>query len=237
MKLTQVTITGADDGVDPNALLDISEEFPFVEWAILIATQPKPRYPTQAWIGFFGEAQQRRAPIWHRWAVHLCGETARRAMGGCDGVTDMLRCVSGDFRVQLNGFSSYRLPMLLIAEHFPRTEFILQCNTGEALAHAVKLHERHPNVAALWDPSGGLGRSFMENGAWFPRYREFQIPIGYAGGINEFNVEDTIVSLCNGTGDPLWIDLETGARTHDDKFDIVKVRRILELAAPFVRTL
>ncbi len=234
MKLTRVTITGADDGVDPDALLDLSEEFPFVEWAVLISTQSKPRYPTEAWIRSFGEAQQRRAPIWYPWAVHLCGATSRRAMGGCDGVIDLLLSVSGDFRVQINGFSKYRLPLLLIAERLPRTEFVLQCSSGEALAHAVEQRERHPNVVALWDPSGGLGQSFVESGAWFPRAQNFAIPIGYAGGITEDNIEDTIAMLCSGIGDPLWVDLESGARI-DDKFDLAKVRRILELAAPFVR--
>lgn len=35
MPLTRVTITGADDAVEPAELQALSHEFPFVEWGIL----------------------------------------------------------------------------------------------------------------------------------------------------------------------------------------------------------
>ena len=37
MKLTRVTITGADDSVEPRALAELSEAFPFVEWGLLMS--------------------------------------------------------------------------------------------------------------------------------------------------------------------------------------------------------
>ena len=44
MHLTGVTITGADDNVDPGVLADISAEYPWVEWGLLISKAPlKPR--------------------------------------------------------------------------------------------------------------------------------------------------------------------------------------------------
>lgn len=41
MRLTRVTITitGADDLVDLRALAELSEEYPFVEWGLLLASE------------------------------------------------------------------------------------------------------------------------------------------------------------------------------------------------------
>ena len=68
--LTRVTITGADDDVDPEALLALSREFPFVEWGILYSAKRvgTPRYPTTEWMA-------RLPPVPK--AFHLCGQSAR----------------------------------------------------------------------------------------------------------------------------------------------------------------
>lgn len=227
MKFTRLTITGADDGVEPRALAALSEEFPFVEWGLLISKNRfgEPRYPSTSWLL---EAPQVLG--FERLSFHLCGEFARRAMGG--DPTMVPREVK---RIQLNGFGSFRLPCLISAEMCREAEFILQCGDIGALNHADQLRERHgySNVVALWDPSGGIGRWFMESGGRYPRWYDAGLPIGYAGGINELNIEDTASALCTVTGDPSWLDLESGART-DGKFDLAKVRRILELAAPLI---
>lgn len=221
MKITTVTISGADDGVSHTDLQELSAEFPFVEWGILISKgrMGTPRYPSSDWL--------RQLQAWlPRCSFHLCGEHARDVMGG-----DPTMVPRGIKRMQLNGFSNYRLPCLLAARHAPDVEFILQCQTGEALAHAEQLHQDCPNISALWDPSGGEGKWFMESGVWYPR--AVLLPIGYAGGIDESNIEDCIEALSSGTGRSSWIDLESGART-EDRFDVDKVRRLLKLAAPLV---
>ncbi len=224
MRLTRVTITGADDAVPHIALRDLSEEFPFVEFGILLSRGRfgEHRYPSTKWL--MGLEVAGLVP---RCSYHMCGGHARRIMGG-----DPTLVPHSIKRMQLNGFSQYHLPCLLAAEGAPEVEFILQCNTYAALKHALYLREGKTNVVALWDPSGGEGKSFVDN-LPFPRAAEFEIPMGYAGGIDEHNVEDVIAMLCSGAGDPLWIDLESGART-DDEFDVDKVRRILKLAAPSV---
>jgi hypothetical protein len=163
----------------------------------------------------------------HRVSVHLCGERARRVMGGGHLVLPL-----GVKRVQLNGFSDYRLPILLCAERAPEVEFILQCNTLDAIEHVGELRHRNPNVVALWDLSGGTGK---DDWSLLP------MPgfCGYAGGITEHNVVEKINDVLMANDIPaladntFWIDLESGART-DDKFDVDKVRRILELTKPFV---
>jgi hypothetical protein len=50
--LTGITITGADDQVDPRELAMLSAEFPFVEWGILMSESRAgtSRYPGQTWM-------------------------------------------------------------------------------------------------------------------------------------------------------------------------------------------
>ncbi len=224
MKLTRVTITGADNGVSPHALSDLSREYPFVEWGILFSKKRygEPRYPSTIWLGELAKSN-----AWERVSFHLCGEFARRSMGG-----DIDSRPIDAKRIQLNGFSDYVLPMLLCAERNPATEFILQCNTLEAVERAewfVKV-EGLKNVTALWDLSGGEGKQ-IEN--WPLPLGPLRI--GYAGGLNETNIV-RIAEKIIGAREPhdFWLDLESGART-DNKFDLDKVRRILELVKPFVR--
>ena len=62
--LTTVTITGADDRVDPWELARLSEEFPHVEWGVLISTgrAGTPRYPSTRRVALAaGAAYARRA--------------------------------------------------------------------------------------------------------------------------------------------------------------------------------
>jgi hypothetical protein len=227
MALTRVTITGADDGVDPKELVRLSDAYPFVEWGILRSTDREgtARYPSAEW----------RSTLWvvHkpnvRFSAHLCGRLSRKAMAGANtwsGESSRLDCSIQYQRVQLNGFSSYVLPMLLIAERHPGTEFILQCSDAAALDRAAKL-AAHYNVTALFDPSGGQGIPF----GWIPGYRGLRL--GYAGGINPLNVADVAEDMAKLDRD-VWIDMESGVRT-DDRFDLDKVTRVLELAAQFVR--
>src|SRR5271167_3408365 len=74
--LRGVTITGADDRVDPGALISLQREFPFVEWGILMSVkrQGTPRYPSDAWI--------QSLPRGLRLSLHCCGDAARRVLAG-----------------------------------------------------------------------------------------------------------------------------------------------------------
>lgn len=50
--LERVTITGADDSTDISQLVELSQEFPFVEWGILVSRRSEggPRFPSREWI-------------------------------------------------------------------------------------------------------------------------------------------------------------------------------------------
>jgi hypothetical protein len=243
MKLTRVTITGADDGVDPGALIDLSASFQFVEWGLLGSDSRRgtTRYPSDDWMRRFIEARGASSAT-VSWAMHLCGYWSRLTMAGADGALTAIRSLAwrsfSTPRVQLNGFSKYRLPMLALAKQMPEFEFILQCQHHDALVEAGYLHLQHHNTSVLWDTSGGRG---VDDG-WadipYPANREAP-KYGWAGGITEHNIVAKIEQVLRDNDLPAlrdaecWLDLETGART-DDRFDLDKVRRVLELAKPFV---
>ena len=79
MKLNRVTVTGADDSVEPEMLGRISKEYPFVEWGILVSqnTLPKggPRFPSPEWITRLLAVCD---PGELNLSVHLCGAWVRR---------------------------------------------------------------------------------------------------------------------------------------------------------------
>lgn len=223
MRLTRVTITGADDDVNINDLSVLSQRFPFVEWGILISQSQEgaPRYPSLEWRTYLH-------PIFNKCSYHLCGYYARRVLSGAS--IHRWYCPP---RMQLNGFGDFILPGLVVAEASPEVEFILQCPDRGAWQRALALGDSLSNVVPFWDQSGGTGQSWHLD-EWRHISQSTAKPCGFGGGINELNVEDTIAALCTGVGAARWIDIETGART-GDKFDLGKVERILKLAEPFIR--
>ena len=50
--VTKVTVTGADDSVDVDGLIDLSKEFPFVEFGILLSKSSagSARFPSGLWL-------------------------------------------------------------------------------------------------------------------------------------------------------------------------------------------
>jgi hypothetical protein len=227
VKLTRVTITGADAAVDPLALAQLAAEYPWLELGFLFSLDRlgTPRYPDTEWWGRAGRLLE-DVPR----AIHLCGEAARAVLSGLPVPLPPLALARG-CRLQLNGFSSWRIPRLAAAETAPHIQCILQCNTVAAMGEALRLSALHGNVSALFDASGGAGRYQPELWPVPPG----SLRVGYAGGINEFNVEEALRGLTGMPGShAFWIDVETGARDERDEFDLAKARRILALAAPFI---
>lgn len=52
MEIKIVTITGADDNTNHSDMINISKDFPFVEWGILFSSsrQGSERYPSIEWV-------------------------------------------------------------------------------------------------------------------------------------------------------------------------------------------
>ncbi len=226
MKLQYVSITGADDEVDPQALVDLSAEFAFAEWAILLMPERggTNRFPSPDWIRNFAQA----GPDTHK-AMHLCGSAF---LGFIDGDPDILDLMSGFKRIQLNlkfgDVEGQYDPAQLITrvKDNPQWTFIIQY--GHDKKGLLPLLKDIPNHAVLFDESAGRG---ISPDSWDkPLSGHF---CGYAGGLKPDNVQANIDMIAKvASGYTTWIDMETGVRT-DDVFDLAKVRRVLEIARPY----
>jgi hypothetical protein len=80
--LSRVTVTGADDSVTPYQLIELAQEFPFVEFGILISRGSmgeRPRFPSSKWLSELADARFRYQP---GVTFHICGEWAREILMG-----------------------------------------------------------------------------------------------------------------------------------------------------------
>lgn len=231
--LTGVTITGADDWVDPDDLLQLSYEFPFVEWGSLMSSKRAgtPRYPHESTMYSFLRAVERSSA---RCAVHLCGANARAFLEGREG--DELVWLGAFHRVQVNGwapgFAEHRMGLLASAKRIPHTKVILQVrHESHLLAAVIDAQAIGNGASVLFDLSGGTGQRIE----LFPAAAGCSI--GYAGGIGPDNVVEVLEAITRspmGRVHDFWIDMESGVRTND-VFDLGKAWEVLERAKPFVQ--
>jgi N-(5'phosphoribosyl)anthranilate (PRA) isomerase len=225
--LTGVTITGADDAVDLRAILALSVEFPFVEWGILMSESRagSPRYPTRRWmIGLENLARDLRGKG-PRLSAHFCGAVARSALVGDLHDFPVIERMQ---RIQLNGYRPGLPGVAIFARMMPCYEIVLQVRAEDELQQAATEAARMRQGSILFDPSGGRG---VEPFKW--PWAPSGVRIGYTGGITPDNV-DAVVGQVAVVASDFWIDMESGVRT-DDRFDLSKVRQVLERARRFIR--
>lgn len=233
-----VTITGADDAVDPGDLLELSRKHLAVEWGLLasLSNAGQPRYPSLDWLRRFEQSRNGECRWSSYFALHLCGQLSRDIQ---NGDMERVRELPTAGRIQINGYAGLtwmlaHVAALLSSPHGNQVgstypEFILQANRPE-LWHGIVRDARllAPNASVLYDVSGGRGIEPDWKGR-LPRAQPVGPPIGYAGGIGPHNVEDVLTAINDG---PLaqwyWIDMESGVRNESNRFDMQRVREVLE---------
>ena len=235
MIIDRVTITGADDSTDVERLVELAEEFPFVEWGILFssARSGAPRFPRPRWILRLLAADgldQRQL------SAHLCGRYVRDI---CERATNSWAAEYGAAaarfaRAQLNfhgephAFTVAAEPLLVNA----RQQFIVQFDGTNDAALAPLVRSRF--CVPLFDRSGGAG---VTPDRWPEPFQGFTY-CGYAGGLGPDNVVDEAVKIAALAPDDriAWIDMERNVRTTDDRaLDLGKVQDVLERMRPIVR--
>jgi hypothetical protein len=178
MKIEKVTITGADNDVDPEALIQISQEFPEVEWGFVLSKKQEsnPRYPSHSWLRKLLSAVEAAyltgassdGKYFFRACGHLCGSWMRDAMAGnwsvLDDRSDIIRIFD---RFQLNlGEDSKRIDPTVFVRSLTRRalqhkSIILQWKLGLGSAGDHHIHKiitsPGTNVYPLFDSSGGQG--------------------------------------------------------------------------------
>lgn len=241
MKLKHVTITGVSGTHQISTCLELSRQFPFVEWGVLLSrssNEDRPRYP-----GFYTALDIIDSLVGDRVdvnaAVHLCGALATDVMEHGPLSRVLLPFVTDlGVRVQVNlPESTCRNANTdafeALFRRWPNTHFIFQHNNateGIVRDFATSKHGRF-----LQDASGGRG---VET-PWFkplaPLACNSQLRYGFAGGITPDNIEFKLQQLNELIPDDaaVWIDMESGVRDPNDKLNFDAVRRILHLTSSF----
>ena len=225
MKINKVTMTGADDSINPNELFEISKKYPFVEWGILVSrnSQGNNRFPSIEWMNKLSELNTDNLSL----SCHLCGTYVKEVFMGNDTFINELGSIWNQFqRVQINthGYKhKFEESAITDLKKFEK-EIIFQFDgvNKPILDYAIS---EGVNCSTLFDMSHGAGV--------LPK--EWLLPIdgircGYAGGLSPENVVGQLKLIDEKVGDyELWIDMETQIRSNNDqKFDLTKVISVLE---------
>lgn len=236
MAIDRVTITGADHSVAPQSLIDLSIQYPFVEWGILFSAvhEGSPRFPGRVWRERL-QFDCRGLPV--NLSLHLCGRRLRQLLTGRNELPVGL--VEGFGRMQFNFHAEdveYDVePFCSALADLPIPQFIFQIdgNLGQQIIADVEACGRHSfDTAPLFDVSHGAGA--------LPDKWPFAFDdgyTGYAGGLGPENLAEQIPRILEASdGVPrIWIDMETRVRSTDGLlFDLEKVEECLRIAEPYV---
>ncbi len=240
MNLDRVTITGADDSIQPSELVKLSGEFPFVEWGILLSASNggSSRFPSLQWIAKLGEVCCAFPNV--ALSMHVCGEWVRDICAGnwtplFTNIGPVLG-LGNTKRVQLN-FRAYQhllTPEFLNAAKIRCLEqgwqVIFQCDgVNDQLVPIVC--DAGLNAVPLYDRSGGAG---VVPDNW-PTAAE-GVYSGYAGGLGPDNLESELLAISKAAGEErFWIDMETKVRAvRNGEFDLQTVRQCLGICKPHI---
>lgn len=236
--LEKVTLTGADETVDPTELRALSEEFPFVEWGILISSHTGHRMPPADWIGEL-IAERKYAFGELHLSLHVCGAQLRAIANGQSAFRASFGALPFFFeRVQLNWHGELQSSQVgfRVEEAFSRDskfgwnpEIIFQFDgvNEELIFPAARKFE----CSGLFDRSHGGG---ISPDSWPEQPPESTgLKVGYAGGLGPENVREELKAIRESRQwkSPFWIDMETKLFT-GKIFDIQKCRSVLEQISP-----
>ena len=227
--LERVTITGADDTTSVSQLVELSQEFPFVEWGILVSRRAEgsPRFPSRDWIDELIAVSHGMTL-----SMHVCGAWVRQIFVGELHWEDLPSCYPVVDRIQINTHAERHASTVAFIDKLnerPNVQFIFQWDgVNDHLIYAAKACGL--NVAALFDTSGGAG---ILPDKWVAPSPDF--PCGYAGGLGPDNVVAQIHKIETVCSKPYWIDMERRVRWADDShLDMDAVRLVLERCGKFI---
>lgn len=230
-----VTVTGADDSVQPEELISVAKEYPFVEFGILLSMkqQGNKRFPSRDWLEKLYALFLRNELVL---SGHLCGSWVRDLCLGKPSFFDEFGYKWVMFeRLQLN-FHAEPHPINdkafggLIRHCLEAKPLIFQMDgVNEGIFHFMEERWGNSKIYQLFDTSGGCGQL---PDRWPKQSNGY---CGYAGGLSPGNVQNELRVISEVASGPIWIDAETLLRSEDDKlFDLKKVRQFLEEARPWV---
>lgn len=256
-KLRALGFCGADDSVHPNMLAMISHSYPFVEFGVLFRPdkEGEPRYASAAWVeqlrAVAAATDSANSSTIMKLAAHFCESRVNQVLQGDDSFVATL---VGTFqRIQINATAVNGVDMsyleddkiettlqsvMGIIHKYPALEFILQKNdeTKPLWNGLLQLDSSGPsgslppNVSMLVDDSKGTG--VMSTSPWPKPPANAEYRIGYAGGMGPSNIQTVLVDVLEaGSGQPIWIDMESKLRSTKngkDVFDLDKCYEVID---------
>lgn len=234
--IKQVTVTGASDDTSFEDMLKIQEEFPFVEWGILLSRRQAgitKRFPSFEWINklhiLIQNCIKYRFPKPLKLSGHLCGEFVNEILTKNIGNEMIENLIYSDMfdRIQINTHGEKYVvdieKLECTVKFAPHVQFIAQYDNINSYIHNLN-NLGYNNIAALYDLSHGAG---VLPESWDKPLEG--IYTGYAGGLSPENLEEQLQKIEEQVNEPIWIDAETWLRTND-RFDLDKVRQFLKIA-------
>lgn len=236
--IDRVTVTGADDNISPLKMVKVFQEYPFVEFGILLSKKQAGslRFPSLTWLHWLHKTNSKlenKLPL----SAHLCGAWVRDICvgGNCffrerANISDMFQRFQLNFHGEKQIVNQHQFSAN-IARLCRLGQFILQMDgVNDDLLGLARKYFRM-DVAPLFDLSGGAGVLPKE----WPKGLSSSY-CGYAGGLAPANLSEQMERIAEVAGaGPIWIDAETLLRSnHDTLFDLDKVRAFLEAAKPWI---
>jgi len=229
MQINRVTVTGADNSVSYEQLIEVSQEYPFVEWGILVSSNPpRPRFPSAFWVK---EMMDNRTPEM-QFSCHVCGRWVREickqglVAEGLRNMMDLFQRVQLNFHAIVHEINEDKFLEALY--QYQAKQFIFQLDdVNNAILNIAR--GNGINAVPLFDTSGGAGVLPEE-------WPEPDGYCGYAGGLSPDNLDEQLDLIEKAVGEgTIWIDAETHLRSDDDMaFDLEKVRSFLEKAKKYI---
>ena len=242
MSFSGVTFTGADESVEPDALLSVTSFYLPIEWAFLLHRERQGRaecHPGLDWLA--------KVPPNLRLAGHLCGELCRAFLRGDDA--ELLEFYAAVWprlnRIQLNACCTGPVDWdvkelaMLVHKHATKTFIIPVRDDDLRLAEAL-LEETRPKrsnsfvrVAVLFCAPGGPGVTPAD----WPIARKRFLGCGYAGGLNPENARQQVQQIHRRArrAQSWWLDSGSGLRSaappgsaRSTRFDLRRCRQVLD---------
>lgn len=252
-QLKFITLTGADDSVDPVDLFTMAGQFPFVEWGILVSMKRfgTERFPSLEWLDdltFFAGKTEQKLNL----SLHLCGSAVRKLL--MEGNVDFLTQIGNAWilfdRIQINTHGEdHEWDFEQVANFINRLaeqnkQIIFQWDGSKHNQNVIRdLADQFANVHLLFDCSHGAGKSPDH----WPSASGFNtghgpIFLGYAGGLGPDNINEEIKKIRQAVtsvhwNGQYWIDMETKLRSENDQFFLLKkCEQVLEAAKVWFET-
>ena len=226
MKLEFLTLTGADDSIDPSELQKLLVDFPTVEFGILYSRsrEGSARFPSGKWV-----QRLRDVVPPQNLSLHVCGRACREILLGNNllpyGLLDGFRRVQLNFRSKGSVCNPTKAGKLLL--EFGDREIVFQLDQDGRNRFMGSILRATPGLKAapLFDPSGGRGAS---PATWPKPLQGFGFRLfGYAGGLGPRNLRPELIEIAKvASRKSVWVDMESSLRSPDGS--VFRIQNALE---------